>query len=103
MYKAFGDCWDSFPPGKQHQIIENWRNSESEEDLIREAMEYWGLDEAPAKLLADHTPEEGYCALSLTALSKLLPLMQTGKSFKEAETEIYGRPLLWRRCTRYFA
>ncbi|HEY0265088.1 MAG TPA: type II CRISPR RNA-guided endonuclease Cas9 [Granulicella sp.] len=89
-YKAFGDCWDSFPPGKQHQIIENWRNSESEEDLIREAMEYWGLDEAPAKLLADHTPEEGYCALSLTALSELLPLMQTGKSFKEAETEIYG-------------
>jgi CRISPR-associated endonuclease Csn1 len=90
MRKVFGDRWNAFSDGKQHQIIENWRNSESDEVLIREAVEQWSLDDAAATLLSEQIPEPGYCAVSLTAISKLLPLMQCGKSFKEAETEVYG-------------
>jgi len=90
MRKVFGDRWKDFSEGKRNQIIENWRNAEKDEDLKREAMEHWGLDEAGASaLLAEKAPAD-YCALSLTALSKILPLMRSGKSFKEAETEIYG-------------
>jgi len=90
MRKVFGDRWETIGVGKQHQIIENWRNSESDEVLIREAIEQWSLDAAAAALLSEQTPEPGYCAVSLAALSKLLPLMACGKSFKEAETELYG-------------
>ena len=46
MRKVFGDRWKEFSEGKQNQIIENWRNSEKDEELKREAMEHWGLDEA---------------------------------------------------------
>ena len=90
MRKVFGDRWDRISAGKQHQIVENWRNSESDEVLIREAEEQWSLDDTAATLLSEQIPEPGYCAVSLTAISKLLPLMQCGKSFKEAETEVYG-------------
>lgn len=90
MRKVFADRWDTMSAGKQHQIVENWRNSESDEALIREAEEQWSLDDTAATLLSEQIPEPGYCAVSLTAISKLLPLMQCGKSFKEAETEVYG-------------
>lgn len=90
MRKVFGERWKEFSEGKQNQIIENWRNSEKDEDLKREAMEHWGLDEADANtLLAEKVPAD-YCSLSLTALGKILPLMRAGKSFKEAETCVYG-------------
>lgn len=90
MRKVFGERWKEFSEGKQNQIIENWRNSENDEDLKREAMEHWGLDEASVKVLVAERAPADYCALSLTALSKILPLMRVGKSFKEAETEVYG-------------
>ena len=90
MRNAFGSAWDSFSDGKQNQIIENWRNSESDDLLIAEAVEHLGLDAASAKTLVDEKPQADYCALSLVAINKLMPLMLDGKSFKEAETEVYG-------------
>lgn len=90
MRKVFGERWKEFSEGKQNQIIENWRNSEKDEDLKREAMEHWGLDEAGANALVNEKAPGDYCSLSLVALGKILPLMRVGKSFKEAETEIYG-------------
>lgn len=53
-------------------------------------MKRWGLDEAHAKLWAGASPEEGYSRLSRRALAKLLPMMEDGFPFKEAEKEIYG-------------
>jgi CRISPR-associated endonuclease Csn1 len=90
MRKVFGIRWQEFSEGKQNQIIENWRYSEKDEDLKWEATEHWGLDESGTKVLLEEKAQGDYCALSLTALSKILPLMRAGKSFKEAETELYG-------------
>jgi len=90
MRKVFGKRWKEFSGGKQNQIVENWRNSEKDEDLKCEAMEHWGLDEAGANALVNEKAPGDYCSLSLVALGKILPLMRAGKSFKEAETEIYG-------------
>jgi CRISPR-associated endonuclease Csn1 len=90
MLTVFGERWDTFPEGKQHQIIENWRLSESEDALREEARTYLGLDEVGAERLVTERPQPDYCALSLRAIDKLMPLMLEGKSFKEAETEIYG-------------
>ena len=90
MRNAFGSAWDSFSEGKQNQIIENWRNSESDDLLMADAIEHLGLDAASAKTLVDEKPQADYCALSFVAINKLMPLMLDGKSFKEAETEVYG-------------
>lgn len=90
MRNAFGSTWEGFSEGKQNQIIENWRNSESDDLLIAEAVEHLGLNVESAKKLANEKPQADYCALSLVAINKLMPLMLAGKSFKEAETEVYG-------------
>ncbi len=90
MRTVFGIFWDEFTEGKQNQIIENWRNSESDELLMQEAIEHLGLDAEAARVLAKESPQSDYCSLSLVAISKLMPLMMSGRSFKDAETEIYG-------------
>lgn len=90
MLAAFGSRWDSLSPETRKLVVEEWRTSESDEALLRRGMEHWELDEVSAKKWVDAKPEDGYCSLSRQAISKLMPLMIAGKSFKEAETEIYG-------------
>ena len=90
MLEVFGERWQIFGEGKQNQIIENWRNSESDDTLRREAIEHLGLDDDGANRLLAENPQPDYCSLSLKAIEKLIPLMQEGKSFKEAETIVYG-------------
>lgn len=90
MRKVFGIFWDEFTEGKQNQIIENWRNSESDESLMQEAIDHLGLDPEAAAVLARESPQADYCSLSLAAIKKLMPLMMSGRAFKDAETEVYG-------------
>jgi len=90
MLAALGQRWDTFPPETRKQIVEEWRASESEDGLFRRGIEHWGLDEQSARSWVKARPEDGYCALSRKAIQRLMPLMYSGKSFKEAETELYG-------------
>ncbi|HWE84221.1 MAG TPA: type II CRISPR RNA-guided endonuclease Cas9 [Terracidiphilus sp.] len=90
MIKVFGSRWDEFTEGKQNQVIENWRNSKTDDALMQEAIDRLGLDAERAALLVKEKPATDYCALSLTAIEKLTPLMLQGRSFKDAETEVYG-------------
>jgi CRISPR-associated endonuclease Csn1 len=90
MTQVFGDRWALFSEEDQKRIVEEWRTSESEDSLMRRGIEHWGLSEASAKLWAEKHPEDGYCALSRKAISRLMPLMISGMSFKEAETKLYG-------------
>jgi CRISPR-associated endonuclease Csn1 len=90
MLKVFGRFWYEFTEGKQNQIIENWRNSESDEALMQEAIQHLGLTTDEAQLLVNEKAASDYCALSLKAIERLMPLMLEGASFKAAETAIYG-------------
>lgn len=90
MLEAFSERWNSMPPEIQKNIVEEWRNSESEEALYRRAVGHWKLSEESATRWVNTKPENGYCALSRKAIQRLMPLMLAGKSFKEAETEVYG-------------
>jgi CRISPR-associated endonuclease Csn1 len=90
MLAAFADRWVRFSEREQEQIVEDWRTAETEDWLVRRGIARWGLDEGQAKVWAQSSPEEGYARLSRRALSKLLPLMEQGSSFKEAEKQIYG-------------
>lgn len=90
MRCVFGDRWESLSEVDRKQIVEEWRTSESEDALVRRGMGHWGLDIVAAQRWAELKPEDGYCALSRKAICRLLPLMQGGMSFKEAETRVYG-------------
>jgi CRISPR-associated endonuclease Csn1 len=90
MLSAFGERWNHLTPEERDEIVEAWRTAETEEWLVRRAVTKWGLDEERARQLAKFQPEDGYVRLSHKALSKLLPMMEDGFPFKEAEKEIYG-------------
>ncbi|HXG35132.1 MAG TPA: type II CRISPR RNA-guided endonuclease Cas9 [Bryobacteraceae bacterium] len=90
MRRAFGERWLALPEAEQRRIVHRWMEAENPEDLARMAMHEWGIPEERARALAATEAEEGYSRLSLKAMSKLLPLMEVGKAFKEAEREIYG-------------
>jgi CRISPR-associated endonuclease Csn1 len=90
MLSVFGDRWDTLSTEEQKQVVEDWRTSESSDSLVRRGVSHWGLDEVAAQRWADAKPEDGHCALSRKAIDRLFPLMLAGKSFKEAETEVYG-------------
>lgn len=90
MLSVFGERWEALSSEEQKQVVEDWRTSESEDSLVRRGIHHWGLDEIAAQRWAAAKPEDGHCALSRKAISRLFPLMLKGKSFKEAETEVYG-------------
>jgi CRISPR-associated endonuclease Csn1 len=92
MRAAFGERWEQLSPTERDEAVEDWRTAESEEWLVRRGISRWGLSEEQARIWADpkNGPEDGYLRLSRKALSKLLPLMEEGFPFKEAEKEVYG-------------
>lgn len=92
MRAAFGARWEQLTPTEREEAVEDWRTAESEEWLTRRGISRWGLSEEQARIWADpkNGPEDGYLRLSRKALSKLLPLMEEGFPFKEAEKEVYG-------------
>lgn len=90
MRTAFGEFWDEMTQDEKNAVVKVWVDTESEDRLVDLCLKRWALDEPSARLLAAKNPEDGYCGLSLKAIRKLLPIMETGMSFKTAEKEIYG-------------
>lgn len=90
MRQAFGEQWMQLASEKREVIIEQWRTIENPEALRRRAVQHWGLGETAGQLLADNPAEDGHCSLSRKALARILPLMEDGFPFKEAEKEVYG-------------
>lgn len=94
LLRLFADRWLALSHLEKLRIARDWADTRrSDEDLVHLATEHWSLDRTSVEqwLQDPHNhPEDGYSKLSLRALSKLLPLMESGTSFKTAETEIYG-------------
>ena len=93
MADAFAERWPEMPDEDKKQAVEDWRTIDLKESLIHRLTEYWKLDEAGAKWLADKPAPSGYCSISRKAIRNLLPLMLEGRRFKEAEKEVYGNRL----------
>ncbi len=89
MRAVFGANWDEFSDGKQNQLIENWRNSPTD-DALRQEARFLSLSDESTERWLKEKPAPDYCSLSLAAIHKLLPLMEQGMPFKEAEKEVYG-------------
>lgn len=93
MADVFDERWAEMSDADKMQAVEDWRTIEQKDSLIHRAIEYWKLDEAGARWLADKPAPNGYCMCSRKAIRNLLPLMMEGKRFKEAESEVYGNRL----------
>jgi CRISPR-associated endonuclease Csn1 len=89
MLAVFGEQWRELAAESKNEIVEMWRREESEEKLTRYGQERWALDEYTAKLFAGKSAEDKYCNLSLTAIRKLLPIMEEGVAFMTARTALY--------------
>lgn len=87
---AFGDRWSSISEEEKRQVVEEWRTIDQDDSLIRRAKEFWTLDDAGADWLVKKRAPSGYCMLSRKAIRKLLPVMEEGIRFKEAEKLVYG-------------
>lgn len=90
MLGAFGQRWSEFSGERQKLIVEDWRTAETDGWLLQRGMQRWGLDEEHARQWANEKPEDGYSRLSRRAIARLLPLMEQGLSFKQAEKQVYG-------------
>ncbi len=90
MAEVFGLHWAMMSDEEKKQVVEDWRTIEREESLIRRAIDHWKLDDAGARCFATRPAPAGYCSLSRKAIRKLMPLMEAGKRFKEAEAELYS-------------
>jgi CRISPR-associated endonuclease Csn1 len=89
MRSVFGVFWDEMPEEEKHKAVTLWYRTESEEKLAQKARERWALDENATKKFVETRPEDGYCSLSLKALRRLLPEMETGISYGEIRPRLY--------------
>ncbi|MDO8125900.1 MAG: type II CRISPR RNA-guided endonuclease Cas9 [Candidatus Brocadiales bacterium] len=91
LTKIFGEeRWKGFTQEERDQIVEDVHSIEDEKVLARRGKNAWGLDDDMAKKFGDLNLEDGYCRLSRQAIARLLPLMEKGKSYMTAVTEVYG-------------
>ncbi len=90
LRKVFEDRLDSFSQEDRFQIVEDLRSYEKVEALEKRGREKWGLTPEKAKEFSKINLEADYCNLSRQAMEKLLPLMEEGKYYMSAVTEVYG-------------
>jgi CRISPR-associated endonuclease Csn1 len=90
MARAFGDRWLELPSADKLRVVEEWHHIERHESFVRRAMDYWQLSRESAEWLASQPVPKGYCPLSRRAIRKLLPSMEAGCQFKDAQSQLYG-------------
>ncbi|RMF45796.1 MAG: type II CRISPR RNA-guided endonuclease Cas9, partial [Deltaproteobacteria bacterium] len=84
LRKVLGDCFDALTEEEKDQLVHELRSIPTEEGLIRRATRHWHFTMEQAEQLADLQLEDGYAALSLTAINRLLPHLEQGLSYAEA-------------------
>lgn len=90
LRNVFEDRLDTFTPEERFQIVEDLRSYEKVEALEKRGREKWGLSPEKAREFSKINLEADYCNLSRQAMEKLLPLMEEGKHYMTAVTEVYG-------------
>jgi CRISPR-associated endonuclease Csn1 len=89
---AIGERWHALTAGEQAQLAEDLRQADDEADLARRLS--GRLTPEEIRKLQEVTVEPGYAAISLTAMRKLLPLIEEGLRYGEARHRIYGETFL---------
>lgn len=93
MLKVFGERWNTLASAQQDEAVEDARITVKRSRLEKLAREKWQLlDDGNIELfctLRDRL-EDGHCALSKTALKRLLPHMECGTPYATARKLEYG-------------
>lgn len=74
----FGPSWHDFSLELQDEIVLRLLNEEGEAELINWLQQNTGVSESVAKAVADAPLSDGYGALSLTAIHRILPELCSG-------------------------
>ncbi len=69
----FGEVWFGFDEAKQDEIVWQLVKEENEAKLVRWLQDTTGVDEERAEIIANTGLPEGYGALSVKALARILP------------------------------
>ncbi len=89
FYAVFGERWLEMSAEEHEQALHDLLSIQDESAMERRALNHWKLDEKAAKEFAAITPEPDYFNLSRKAIEKLLPLLETGKTYAEARRQLY--------------
>lgn len=89
----FGDLWWRLPLSQKNAIVERLLEIEGEQDAEGFAAwlhAEWGLTPEQAESVIDVPLPDRHYRLGRVAIRKLLPLLEAGKRYYEAATEVYG-------------
>lgn len=89
FYKIFGERWLEMSAEEHEKALHDAISIQAESASKKRAMNHWGLSEEAAASFAKFAPEPDYFNYSLTAIKKLLPLLEAGKTYAEARRELY--------------
>ena len=90
MLRAIPELWARLTAGQQDSVVHQWIEAEDDDELTHLLTTNCGFALDDAQALCSVQPEDRYSALSQLAMSKLLPRMIQGVSFKTAEAGVYG-------------
>lgn len=89
FYAVLGERWKAMRAAERDAIVDYVWSFEKADKLAHAAMKKWGLDPDDGRKLAEVTFESDYMNLSRKAIEKLLPLLETGRSYAEVRKELY--------------
>lgn len=90
MLRAIPERWPTLSLEDRNKTVAAWLDADEDEQLVSRLMVECGLAEDDARALCDVQPEDSYHQLSLKAMERLLPLLESGARFKTAEERVYG-------------
>lgn len=90
MLRAIPDLWPTLSIADQDVVVQCWIDSNDDEDLVANLTQRCGFALEDASALCSVHPEDRYHNLSSLAMSRLIPAMAEGVSFKTAESTVYG-------------
>ena len=91
MGKAMGREWEDRDFAAQAELVRVLlAQTGTEEEAAVELREKFGLDDATADAAAAVPLPEGYYSVSLAAIRKLMPLLESGITYAEARAQLYG-------------
>jgi CRISPR-associated endonuclease Csn1 len=90
MYSAFGDRWLGMSAPEKDFAVEYLHGFQRTDKLRPAAMRKFSLDETAAEKFASVKLEADYFGLSRRAMEKLLPSLEEGASYADAQFNAYG-------------
>ncbi|MDE2039238.1 MAG: type II CRISPR RNA-guided endonuclease Cas9 [Elusimicrobia bacterium] len=86
---AIGERWDAMTAEERARLVEDMRSIQSESAFVKRMAGHWGFATEKVQALSDTVLEDGYGALSLRAVRKLLPELEGGMQYATAVKRVY--------------